>query len=216
MMNKGFARWHTRRGVFHPLNRKGAIKMAKVKLNPVLEQFRGQIGDLVFKHYGDEVIVGRKPDRSGIEPTEAQLAHQERFRQAVLYGRLVMADPDKKEIYAQAAKVQGKPVFSLTVADFFNAPVVDEVDLSSYSGAEGDTIAIRAHDDFKVARLLLTVSDTNGQEIENGEAVETPPTSGRWVYTATEGVPQGTTVRIAVTVSDQPGSTSEAMAEKSL
>lgn len=92
--------------------------MAKVKLNPVLEQFRGQIGDLVFKHYGDEVIVGRKPDRSGIQPTEAQLEHQERFRQAVLYGRLVMADPDKKEIYEQAAKERGKPLFSLTVADF--------------------------------------------------------------------------------------------------
>ena len=96
--------------------------MAKVKLNPVLEQFRGQIGDLVFKHYGDEVVVGRKPDRSGIQPTEAQLEHRVRFRQAVLYGRLVMADPDKKEIYEQAAKVQGKPIFSLTVADFFNAP----------------------------------------------------------------------------------------------
>jgi hypothetical protein len=55
-------------------------------LNPVLEQIRGQVGDLVFKCYGDEVVVGRKPDRSDIQPTEAQLAHQERFRQAVLYG----------------------------------------------------------------------------------------------------------------------------------
>ena len=163
--------------------------MAKVKLNPVLEQFRGQIGDLVFKHYGAEVGVGRKPDRSGIQPTEAQLEHRVRFRQAVLYGRLVMADPDKKEIYEQAAKEKGKPIFSLTVADFFNAPVVDEVDLSSYSGAEGDAIIILAHDDFKVARLQVVVSDSNGQEIENGEAEETPPTSGRWIYTATEGVP---------------------------
>ena len=67
--------------------------MAKVKLNPVLEQIRGQVGELVFKHYGDEVIVGRKPDRSGVLPSDIQLEHQERFRQAVLYGRLVMADP---------------------------------------------------------------------------------------------------------------------------
>ena len=35
--------------------------MAKVKLNPVLEQIHGKIGDLVFKYYGDEMIVGRKP-----------------------------------------------------------------------------------------------------------------------------------------------------------
>lgn len=190
--------------------------MAKVKLNPVLEQFRGQVGDLVFKHYGDEVIVGRKPDRSGIQPTEAQLEHQKRFRQAVLYGRLVMADPVKKKVYDQAAKVKGKPLFSLTVADFFNAPVVDEVDLSNYSGASGDPIVIQAHDDFKVTRLLVAVSDANGQEIENGEAMENPPASGRWVYTTTNAVPQGTIVRIAVTANDQPGGKGETMAEKSL
>ncbi len=28
-------------------------------------------------------------------------------------------------------------------------------------------------------RLQVVVSDASGQEVENGEAVETPPTSGR-------------------------------------
>ena len=190
--------------------------MAKVKLNPVLEQIRGQVGDLVFKHYGDEMVVGRKPDRSGILPTEGQLEHQERFRQAVLYGRLVMADPQKKAGYEQAAKAKGKPLFSLTIADFFNAPVVDEVDLSAYSGAAGDPIVVRAHDDFQVTRLRVNVSDVSGEGIESGEAEETPVKSGRWVYTATAAVLAGTNVRIAVTVSDQPGGTGEAMAEKLL
>lgn len=127
-----------------------------------------------------------------------------------------MADPDQKAAYEQAAKAKGKPVFSLTVADFFNAPVLDEVDLSEYSGAAGDPIVIRAYDDFKVARLLVTVSDSEGQEIESWQAVETPPASGRWVYTASENAAQGITVRIAVTASDQPGGTTEATAEKSI
>lgn len=190
--------------------------MAKVKLNPVLEQIRGQVGDLVFKHYGDEMVVGRKPDRSGIQPTEAQLEHQERFRQAVLYGQLVMADPQKKALYGKASKATGKPLFSLTVADFFNAPVVDEVDLSAYAGDAGDPIKVRAHDDFKVASVHISVSDANGQSFENGEALETPANSGSWVYATTTAVPAGTHVRIAVTASDQPGGTGEATAEKSL
>lgn len=190
--------------------------MAKVKLNPVLEQIRGQVGDLVFKHYGDEMVVGRKPDRSGIVPTEGQLEHQDRFRQAVLYGRLVMADPQKKALYEKASKASGKPLFSLTIADFFNAPVVDEVDLSAYSGAAGDQIVVRAHDDFQVTHLRVNVSDASGVGIESGEAEETPAKSGRWVYTATTAVPAGTNVRIAVTVSDQPGGTGEATAEKPL
>jgi hypothetical protein len=120
-----------------------------------------------------------------------------------------MADPDKKADYEKAAKAKGKPLFSLTVADFFNAPMVDDIDLSEYNGATGNQIVIRAHDDFKVTRLLVVVSDTNGADIESGEAEETPPTSGRWVYTTASTVAQGTSVRVAVTVSDQPGGKGE-------
>ncbi len=75
---------------------------------------------------------------------------------------------------------------------------------------------MRAHDDFKVTRLLVTVSDASGEEIESGEAVETPPNGGRWVYTAVSSLVQGTTVRIAVIVNDQPGGEGEAMIEKTL
>ena len=96
--------------------------MARVKLNPILEQVRGQVGDLVFKRYGEEVVISRKPDFEGREPTAAQLAARERFREAALYGKIVMADPETKAIYVEAAKAKGQLVFSLTVADFFNAP----------------------------------------------------------------------------------------------
>lgn len=54
--------------------------MAKVKLNPILEQVRGAVGDLVFKRYGDEVVLARKPDVEGREASAAQTAHRERFR----------------------------------------------------------------------------------------------------------------------------------------
>jgi hypothetical protein len=170
----------------------------------MLEQMRGPVGDLVFKHYGDGVIVGSKPDRSGLQPTEAQLQHQERFRQAVLYGQLVMADPEKKALYAEAAKASGKPLFSLTIADFFNAPAVDEVDISDYAGEVGNPIAVRAHDDFAVVSVHVSITKSSGEAIESGEAVQTPPNSPRWVYTATAAVPQGTAVRIAITASDHP------------
>jgi hypothetical protein len=88
------------------------------------------------------VLISRKPDFEGVEPTGAQLAHRERFRQAALYGKLVMADPEAKALYAEAAKVKGQPVFSLMVADFFNAPAVDGVDVSGYAGRVGDLIAV--------------------------------------------------------------------------
>jgi len=46
--------------------------MAEVKLNPVMEQIRGKVGDLVFRRYEDEVVIARKPDLSGRTPTPGQ------------------------------------------------------------------------------------------------------------------------------------------------
>ena len=190
--------------------------MAKVKLNPVIMQMRGQIGDLVFKRYEGGVIISRKSDLSDVKPNEAQLQHQNLFRQAALYGKLVMADPAQKADYEAAAKARGKPVFSLTVADFFNAPSVDEVDLSAYSGAIGDEIVVLAHDDFEVSGAQVSITYADGQPVEDGAAVETPAKSGRWVYTATAAATPGADVRIAVTVQDRPGGKGQATAEKSL
>ena len=190
--------------------------MGKVKLNPILEQLSGQVGDLVFKRYGDETIISRKPDLSGVEATPAQMAVRERFREAALYGKLVMADPETKALYTEAAKAKGKPVFSLTIADFFNAPSVSEVDLSAYSGAIGDAIIIMANDDFSVLSVDVALNDGDSNLLESGAAVENPAKSGRWVYAATSAVATGTTVRIAVTASDRPGGVGSAEEEKAL
>jgi hypothetical protein len=134
------------------------------------------------------VVVGSKPDRSGVQPTEAQLQHQQRFRQAVLYGQLVMADLTQKALYAQAAKESGKPLFSLTIADFFNAPAVDDVDLSAYAGEVGNPIVVRAHDDFAVVSVRVSMTNSSGEAIERGEAVQNPPNSLRRVYASTVAV----------------------------
>ena len=81
-------------------------------MNPILEQSLGGVGDHVFKRYGEEEVISRRPDFEGREWTEAQLAAQERFREAALYGKMVMADPETKAIYDEVAKAKGQPVFS--------------------------------------------------------------------------------------------------------
>ena len=108
-------------------------------------------------------------------------------------------------------------VGSLTVADFFNAPSVDEVDLSGgYAGQVGDEIVILAHDDFDVVGVNVGLTDAEGNAIESGAAAETPANSGRWVYAATAAMDTGTTVRIAVTATDRPGGVAEAEEEKAV
>jgi hypothetical protein len=71
--------------------------MAKVKLNPIVEQVRGQVGQLVFRQSYGQQVVGRKADQSDHEPSAGQLEIRERFRQAAVYGRVAMADPATRQ-----------------------------------------------------------------------------------------------------------------------
>jgi hypothetical protein len=45
--------------------------MAQVKMNPVFVQMSGKVGDLVFKQYGEALVMARTPHANGHEPTAA-------------------------------------------------------------------------------------------------------------------------------------------------
>ncbi|MHC1767821.1 MAG: hypothetical protein AB9869_26710 [Verrucomicrobiia bacterium] len=176
--------------------------MAKVTLNPVLEAIRGKVGDLVFRRVEDQVIVGKMPDRTGIVPTAEQLAQQDEFRLAVLYGKAVLADEEQKAIYDVASDRKGIPAFALMVGDFLNEPAIPEISLADYAGEIGDTIVIRASDDVQVAGVNVTIRTPEGVVLEQGAAVAG---GGAWTYTATTTLEVGQTVSIDVTATDLAG-----------
>ena len=95
--------------------------MAKIKLNPIIEQAHGQLGDMVFRRaHSGRMSLMRKPDMSKVAWSEAQAAHRERFKQAVAYARAALADPQTRAIYEQEAARKGKRAFDLAVSDFFH------------------------------------------------------------------------------------------------
>jgi len=83
------------------------------------------------------------------------------------------------------------------------------VDVLAYHGQVGDLISIMARDDFGVASVHVSITDSdNGNAlIESGNAVETAVGSGHWVYTATAAVPAGTELKVNVVATDRPGGT---------
>ena len=178
--------------------------MAKVTLNPTLEAIQGKVGDLVFKRWGDEEIVSKMPNRTGIVPTANQLAQMQRFRLAALYGKAVMADAQTRTIYEDAAARKGEPVFAVMVGDFLNAPVVEEIDLSEYSGKAAESILVRASDDVEVQGVTVTIRAQNGDVIEEGAAVWNAGTAS-WKYTTTAALAQGQSASIEVSATDRPG-----------
>ena len=181
----------------------------KFKLNRAFTAASGELDGLIYRNVRGQVIVSRKADLSNVVYSEEQLAHQERFKQAAAYGKAALANPTIRAMYEAAAKDKDMPVFAATIADFFNAPTIDNVDVSAYHGQVGDLISIMARDDFGVASVHVTITDSdNGNAlIESGNAVETAVGSGQWVYTATAAVPAGTELKVNVVATDRPGGT---------
>ena len=106
--------------------------MAIVKLNPGFSAPRGAVGNLVFKHYEDKVVLTRKPRFENRVFSAAQLAAQQRFRQAMLQAKAALADPHIRLRYEHLAKEKGKPILSVMVADFLrSAPGSPQITISN-------------------------------------------------------------------------------------
>jgi hypothetical protein len=176
------------------------------------------MGDMVFKkQYGKLYATVKRGERTS-EPSAAQIAHHDRFKAAARYGKRALANPETRLVYEQAAKERNKPVFSVTMADFFTAPTIHNIDLSAYNGQVGDAVMIEATDDFSVQTVTVTVVNaTTNEEIEHGRALEADGSeSGLWHYTAKSVVPSGTEVKINVVAADRPGGTAVETQTKTL
>jgi len=90
----------------------------------------------------------------------------------------------------------------LRLARSLQLPVVDQIDLSTYTGKAGETIRITASDDFAVAGVEVTIHDTGGAVLEQGAATAA---DGVWNYVTTTNLPPGQQVSIEVTATDRPG-----------
>jgi hypothetical protein len=178
--------------------------MAKVKLAPALEAIHGHVGTMLFKRWHNEEIVGKLPDRTGIVPSANQLAQQEKFRLAAIYGKAAMADPETKQLYTDVAQSRGVPVFALMVADFLNPPAIDEIDLSAYTGKAAEKIRARVSDDLEVTGVTLAIRAQGGAVLEQAPAVKGAD-GLTWTYTTTTALQEGQAVVIEVTATDKPG-----------
>ena len=189
--------------------------MAKVREGSlVASQLRGMVGDeLVFRRRKGETIVTARPEQDpSRQPTAAQAAQQERFRQGAIYAQKVLAIPAEKADYTEAAEGTTGTAFSMAVRDFLNVPEVEDVDLSTYTGAVGSTITVTAIDDMAVTNLHVRVERMDGTLVEEGEAVQVS-NSPTWVYTATVANPAAS-CKVTVTAMDKPGHTGSKSATK--
>jgi hypothetical protein len=177
--------------------------MAKFEMAAPFTHVRGRIGPLTYRKtdYGNVLAPFAA---STTAPTAAQLQVREQFRAASAYAKRMLADPEQGPRYALAAAAKGMKPRPFAIADFFNEPVVQTIDVSGYHGTLGDLIKVQAFDDFEVTGVHIAVLDGENAVIFQGAAVLT---NGLWQLAATVGIAIGETVTITATATDRPGHT---------
>lgn len=105
--------------------------MKEIRINPSIESLSGAFGAVVFRHVWTCTFLLHRPNLRGVLRSIAQLASQERFRQARLYARSALGDPLVGELYRRVVTGPGQRASAIAVRNFMLAPQVDRLDLSA-------------------------------------------------------------------------------------
>jgi len=94
--------------------------MAKITLHPMVQNAQGKIGNAVFRrtHTGEMTLI-KLADMSHVNWSEAQIAHRQRFKEAIAYAKSALAHPQVRAEYEKQAAQQHKRPHDLAVSDYF-------------------------------------------------------------------------------------------------
>jgi len=176
--------------------------MAKIRNNVIVRGASGSFGEqLVLKidKAGRTILCNTPTFSPNRVFSPAQLASQEKFRQAAAYAK----DARMLEVYVR--KAEGLPVnsFNVALADWFRPPEIQSIDLSAWTGEAGQPIRVQARDDVEVKLVSVEITDENGTVLERGPAFKED--GGWWTYSTT--APASGNPSVSVTAEDLPGHT---------
>jgi hypothetical protein len=161
--------------------------MAHSNNSVITGKFKGSLGkELVFRDWEGKTIVAKSPKARSGEPHPKQVITQEKFLLASRYAKAIISAQDKSMAEAYALAVRPRQnTYSRALEDFLNSPDVKSIETRKYKGIIGDTIVIRAVDDFRVLGVHVEIHSANGTLLESGNAVMNA-NGLDWTYTATQ------------------------------
>ncbi len=179
--------------------------MSKTRGNSAFQGVSAMLGDaVIIRRVRGQYVVSR-PARRPRKPTARQVERRELFREAAQYARRQISTEESYALYASGITSNKHTAYLVALSDCLNAPKVQHVDTLGYRGAVGDTIHVKATDDFMVTKVRIVITDPAGSLIEQGEAASVAGTADGWEYktTVSNSACDGTTIRVVAI--DRPG-----------
>jgi hypothetical protein len=120
-----------------------------------------------------------------------------------------MKNESAKAMYEGGLTDKKHSAYLVAMSDYLKAPEVKSVDTTGYTGAVGQSIIVKATDDFQVRVVNVIIEDAAGNELERGAAVTTEDILFGWLYTTTAVNPALAGTKVIVSVSDVAGNRTE-------
>jgi len=181
--------------------------MARIFNNIFVRGLTGAVGDqfVIRKtRYGQTIIANKPMFDENREFTEAQLAQQKAFREAINYAKKAKTQP----LYVNLAKGTNSSSYNIAVADWFGQPEVMEIDPSNWKGEVGQEIRLKAQDNVTVTRVNVAIRGDAGV-IEEGEAVQSETDGLLWIYKPQTATSPTARLHIDAYAHDLPGNMGE-------
>ncbi|MGC3943521.1 MAG: hypothetical protein QM762_03130 [Chryseolinea sp.] len=175
--------------------------MSIVNENPLLEGASGKFARVVvYRRVRGKVVMAKRPTPS-TEVSEKQVLVRKSFSKAAGYAKRQNAKPEVKRLYAEGLTAKKHNAFLVALSDYLKSPEITSVNLTSYTGAPGQTILIDASDDFRVAAVSVAILGADGVQIESGPAKAGEGLADAWIYvtTANNAAIAGTKVQVTAT-----------------
>jgi hypothetical protein len=141
--------------------------MAKVELNSITTHFRGRVGDVIFKRYGDKLVASRLPRFKTTKPTASQKPRRELFQAASAYAVIVQTKPGLYAEYAVTAAKAERTVRSLAIRDFMQAGAMSPIDFTDFK-ARPSVVRVKVEEEFEAASVDFQCRNARGRVVAQG------------------------------------------------
>jgi hypothetical protein len=151
--------------------------------NIVTRNLHGKFGNqVVFRVRHGQSIMAVLPHYNQKGPIGGQARVRREFKLAAAWAREAIADPELKAAYK--AQAPGRmTAFAMAMTNYLRAPRVTLIDVSGYTGQEGEQIGVTAIDFFRIVGVKVTIVSPSGEILEEGEC-SLGETENGWVYVA--------------------------------
>jgi hypothetical protein len=179
--------------------------MARSKNNLLTKGLSGMVGkQIVFRTWNGKTFISVAPKKP-TKQSSVQKENRSKFKRATIYAKNMMKDPAKKAEYKEIAKKLQLPnAYTAAITDYMRNPLIEELDLSSYSGKAGEEISVTvSKKGFEVQDVELIVVDQNGEVIEEGKARK--GLAHEWIYKTSNDLEESWTPKFLIRVRDRSG-----------